>query len=157
VIRINRNPRRARTSGPVRIWLAWPLVLLLAACGGDAPATVASEMAVMEGVVVLEPRAPLRRDATITVRLVDVSRADAPAMLLAQQQIAAKGQPVPVPFRLEYDPEKVSERNRYALRAEIRDAGGTVLWTSTTHHPVLGADAPAGPIEVRVEPLTRPH
>lgn len=114
-------------------------------------------MATLTGHVVLQPRAPLRLDAMIRVRLVDVSLADAPAMVLGEARIAAQGQPVPVPWRLQYDPRRIDANHRYALRAEIRDAQGILLWQTTTSHPVLTGGAPSDQVEVTVEPVTRPH
>jgi putative lipoprotein len=137
------------------------VTLWLTACGGGEETAAASagtsSLAVLNGNVVLEPRAPLQLDSVIRVRLADVSLADAPAMVIAQVEVASKGKASPFKFKLEYDPAKISERNRYALRAEVRDGQGRLQWTTTTFHPVFTQGAPADHVDVVVEQVTRPH
>lgn len=152
---------RVRGAGPFRLRLAGPLALLLVACGD---ATVESGVAASEagqatltGQVVLEPRGPLRFDETVRVRLEDVSRADAPAMIIAETTFPAKGHTSPIPFSLTYDPDRIDERFEYAVRAEIRDAGNRLTWVTTARHPALTRGAPGDGVVVTVEPVTRPH
>lgn len=113
--------------------------------------------ATLSGQVVLQPRGPLRFDETVRVRLDDVSRADAPAMVIAETTFPAKGHTSPIPFSLDYDPARIDERFEYAVRAEIRDAGNRLTWVTTTRHPALTRGAPADGVTVTVEPVTRPH
>jgi len=114
-------------------------------------------MTTLSGTVVLKPRGTLRLDATVRVRLEDVSRADAPAMIIAETSFPAKGHTSPIPFQLSYDPGRIDQRYRYAVRAEIRDPQNRLLWVTTTHHAALTQGAPDDNIEVAVEPVTRPH
>ena len=137
-------------------WLA-PVVMAvaLAACGGDeaAPADDASEgnaLATLSGTVVYRERMALPINATINVRLLDVSLMDVPARVLGEDKVSAQGQSVPIPYRIEYDPGLVREGMSYAVRAEIRDAAGALLWTTDTVHPVLTNGAPTDNVEVRV-------
>jgi heat shock protein HslJ len=116
---------------------------------------VANEEATLTGSVTYLPRIALSPDASVTVRLLDVSRADAPAETLAEETITAETAPgqrlsVPVPFTLRYSTADVRPRNRYAVRAEIRGAGGALEWTSDTAIPVLTGGAPDSDVEVRV-------
>lgn len=135
-----------------------PALLLaagLAGCG-DAPEPVNKpEMATLNGSVTYRERMMLRPDATITVRLQDVSRQDAPALLIAEQQISALGKSVPVPFSIEYDPARIDERYTYAVRAEIRGGDGALLWTTDTHHPVLTRGAPQDGVDIMVVAVGR--
>jgi putative lipoprotein len=134
--------------------------MALFACGGESDAVNAaagSAMATLNGQVVLQPRGALQLDASVRVRLEDVSRADAPAMIIAETTFPAKGHSSPIPFALEYDPTRIDERYRYAVRAEIRDARKRLLWVTTTHHGALTQGAPSDGIQVTVEPVTRPH
>jgi len=55
----------------------------------------------------------------LTVQLVDVSRADAPAMVIAEQVIPADDRQVPIPFELAYDPAKIEANHTYAVQAWI--------------------------------------
>ena len=142
-----------------RSFLVGAGLLALAACsnGGDTDSQPAQAEAKplpaarMTGTVAYRERMPLRPDYTITVRLEDVSRADAPAMVLAEQTLDTKGKAIPVPWALVYDPTRVDERMSYAVRAEIRDGQNRLQWTTTTHHPVLTRDAPRDEIEIMLE------
>ena len=123
----------------------------LVACGGeDVTDSPRVQTASLGGTVVYRERMALPINAVIDVRLLDVSLQDAPARVLAQQTIEAAGQSVPIPYELEYDPGRVQESLSYAVRAEIRNADGTLLWTTDTVHPVLTRGAPSDDVEIRV-------
>lgn len=133
-------------------WAALAGLLFLAGCqttGGNVPPPGAQSR--LTGSVTYRERMALPPDATIAVRLEDVSRADAPATVIAEQKIVAEGRQVPIPFELSYAPEGIEPNRRHALRAEIRDAEGTLLFTTTTQHAALVAGAPTDNIEIRVE------
>jgi putative lipoprotein len=55
----------------------------------------------------------------LEVKLLDVSRADARAVTIAEQIIRTTGQQVPIEFELRYDPRRIEERNRYSIQARI--------------------------------------
>ena len=112
-------------------------------------------MAELTGTVVYRERIALRMDAVITVRLSDVSLMDVPAVLIAEQQIEARGKSVPIPYSLSYDPERIVEGRVYAVRAEIRDGQGGLLWTSDTVIPVLTRGAPSDQVEIQVIQVNR--
>jgi putative lipoprotein len=107
---------------------------------------------VLAGTVTYRERMALPADATIEVRLEDVSRADAPATVLAEQRTAAEGRQVPIPFELRYAADRIEANGRYGLRAQVRTSGGELMFTTTSHHAVLrdGA-APPGVIEIVVQ------
>lgn len=128
----------------MRLTLA--LAMLLAAC---APATRAPSSAAVTGSVSYVQRIALPPDAVLTVRLLDVSRADAPSVTLAEQTIPLAGRQVPVPFSLAYDAADVDPRLTYAVRAEILH-GGDLLWTTGTVHRVLTQGAPSSGIDIRL-------
>ena len=76
----------------------------------------------------------------MTVRLLDTSYADAPAMVIGEQIIRdARG--LPLTFRVGYDPAAIRERNEYALQATVRHEG-CLLYINDTVHPVLTRGAP---------------
>lgn len=117
--------------------------LTLTACAGAAPdsetpdAPAGALSGALSGDVSWRERMALPPGAVVEVRLLDVSRADAPARVLAETRIEdAVGSPVP--FALSYDPAEITARGRYALRATIRD-GEALLFTSTAHHAVFGS------------------
>ena len=79
-------------------------------------------------------RVALPPGAVVTVRVADVSRADGPAVILAQNAFEVAEQ-VPIPFELAVDAADVDERADIAVWARLRSAVGT--WVSDTHTPVL--------------------
>jgi putative lipoprotein len=128
------------------------LVLALAGC---APATVVpgsgggTVPAQVTGSVAYRERIALPPTAVVTVRLVDVSRADAAAELLAEQVIPTGGRHVPFEFALAYDASRIQPGHTYAVQARI-EADGKLLFISDTMHPVITRGAP-----VRVDIMVR--
>ena len=123
----------------------------LVACGGEeTPEPAGTESTTLRGTVSYRERMALPINASIDVRLLDVSLQDVPAKVLAQQTIEAAGQSVPIPFELTYDPGQVREGLSFAVRAEIRSSSGALLWTTDTMHPVLTRGAPTNDVEIRV-------
>ncbi|MCK0152110.1 YbaY family lipoprotein [Alcanivorax sp. S6407] len=100
-------------------------------------ATKMDEQRVISGKVMYRERVALPPNVTVTVTLADVSRADAPMKVLAEEHIDNPGQ-VPVPFSLRYQTASVTQSHplAYAVRAQIRDADGKLLWTTTQRNPV---------------------
>ncbi len=111
------------------------------------PASGAVASAVLNGTVTYRERMALPEGAVVRVRIEDVSRADAPATVIAEEDIRPVTQ-VPVPFSLAYDPARIDVTHRYAVRAEIRDAAGQLLWTTTTNTPVFTQGGPIDGVEV---------
>ena len=106
--------------------------------------------ATLSGTVTYLPRVALPPDATVSVRLLDVGRADAPSETLSEQTIPTLGRSVPVPFALGYDADRIDASERYVVRADIRDGKGALLWTTDTAVPVLTHGAPSADVEVRL-------
>ena len=123
-----------------------------AASAAAAPATVApAEQATLAGTVWYRQRSSLPEGAVVEVSLLDVSRADAPATVLAQTQIVPTTQ-VPIAFTLHYDAGQIQPGHSYALQAKIL-LGDTLLFISTEHYGVLTRDAPSSGVQVRVDPV----
>jgi uncharacterized lipoprotein YbaY len=120
--------------------------LVLAACGGDdaASPTVA-------GTVVAPPEAPpidqLPVNAVLTVTLEDVSRADAPATVLSEQDIELDGETFPVAFELPYQLGDIADANTYRVAARVTSSGD-LLMISDTVIPVITRGAPTADVEV---------
>ncbi|TJZ78219.1 hypothetical protein FCG67_09060 [Rhodococcus oryzae] len=86
------------------------------------------------GNVSYRERIAFPENAVVTVRLEDISLADAPATLLAEQRIEdATG--VPVPFELAAYRDAIDPRARLAIRAQI-EVDGALRWTTDTVHPI---------------------
>lgn len=112
-----------------------------------------TSQAAVTGVVTYRQRIALPSDVVVRVRLEDTSRADAPAILLGEQEIEPMGRQVPFPFTVAYDPAAIDPRGRYSVRARIESASGDLLWTSTQAYPVITGGNPTSDIEVVVQPV----
>ncbi|WP_426416446.1 YbaY family lipoprotein [Aestuariirhabdus sp. LZHN29] len=86
-------------------------------------------------------RMMLPPDSRITVRLQDVSKADGAAETLDEQQLVSAGKAPPYSLTLRYDPAQIDQRHRYAVRAEIRNAG-KLMFTTTEHIDPFAEDSP---------------
>ena len=82
-----------------------------------------------------------RPSAVVTVRLVDVSLADAPAMLIAEQVITTAGRQVPFEFALAYDASRIEPSHTYAVQVRIEN-GDRLLFISDKMNLVITRDAP---------------
>ena len=89
----------------------------------------------LTGSVTLRQPARLPADALLTVTLEDVSRADAPAVTLAQTQTTLQGQQAPIGFSLVYPGPAVQPGATYAARARLT-LGDHLLFTTTEHYRV---------------------
>ena len=150
--RIVRNP------APIAALL---MTALTAACSGDNPAgtqTAAEDAdqppasAQVTGTLSYRERMLLKPGSVVEVRLLDTSRADAPATEIAYQRIDNPGPP-PISFVLDYDPASIRENMQYSVRAEIK-VGDTLIYTTDTHYPVLtrGAGSEVDLVLKRVAP-----
>lgn len=110
----------------------------------------ASGWATLSGSVSYKQRISLRPGMTVTVQLQDVSRADAPADVLATATVVTRGGQPPVPFTLTYDSAAIDDRYSYSVRATIHQ-GEKLVWTSTTVNPVLTRGAPADDVIIDVQ------
>jgi putative lipoprotein len=117
--------------------------LMLVGCSsvGAAPEGGGLASARVTGTVTYRERIALPPSAVIKVQLVDVSRADAPAIVLGEQIIQANGRQVPFAFEIAYDPSKIEASHSYAVQARIED-GGQLRFISDQHHAVITRDAP---------------
>jgi len=118
--------------------------LLLAGCSAMSavPATGGgASMARVTGTVTVRERIALSPNAVIKLQLADVSRADAPAIVLGEQSITAGGRQVPFAFEIAYDPATIDPRFSYAISARIED-GGKLLFINDTRHAVITRGAP---------------
>ena len=104
------------------------------------------------GTVTYRQRMALPPTAVVAVRLLDVSRQDTAAGVIAEDRISTEGKQVPIPYDLAYDPTKIQQRNRYVVRAEIRD-GDRLLFTTDTSYPVITQGNPTTGVEVVVVPV----
>lgn len=125
------------------------LALLLVGCTSTSIVPAAGGGAVTLQVtasVTYRERIALPPTAVVTIRLEDVSLADAPSVLIAEQVIRTEGRQVPFEFALAlalaYDSSRIQPSHTYAVQVRIED-GGKLLFISDTMNPVITRDAPA--------------
>lgn len=82
------------------------------------PGAFAAEEITIAGEVFYRERIALPPNAVLTVRLMDVSLADAPASIIAEQKIDPAGQ-VPIKFQIKVNPVAIQPNVNYALQARI--------------------------------------
>jgi uncharacterized lipoprotein YbaY/heat shock protein HslJ/uncharacterized lipoprotein NlpE involved in copper resistance len=124
--------------------LAGSLLLLAAA----APESIA-----ITGTATYRERIALPRSAVFEATLEDVSRADAPATVVARQRLSPAGSP-PFAVRIPYNPARIQASRRYVVRATLW-AGTAMRWTTDTVVPVLTRGA-GTTVELRLERVPPP-
>jgi len=101
----------------------------------SAPAGPIAPLAKVTGNLISREPLALSTDAVVTVQLTDISRQDVAAVVLAEQIITKPGQ-LPIPFELDYDPDSIDLKHRYAVQARIEE-GGKLRYRNDTVHFVL--------------------
>ncbi len=124
-----------------------------AACGSGSEAVITGEVRFARDV-------DLPEGSVVTVRLLDTSLADASSVERGRHVIENADR-LPVHFRIEYEPDEISERNEYSLSARV-EHGDDLLYINDTVHTVLTRGAPrnsdvvvvsTNPFDACVEPL----
>jgi len=108
---------------------AFAAAALLAACGRNEsapaangqPAAAAGQKNVVTGMVIADKPSALAAGASMTVRLLDVTRTDGDTIVVAEQTYPIPA--IPAEFTLPYDPAKVSSIRTFALEATVMDQG----------------------------------
>ncbi len=108
----------------------------------------------VSGTVFYLPRIALPPNAVVDVSLVDVSRADAPAIVLASAQMVSGGRQVPFPFKLLYDAGQIDSRYTYAVQSRIT-VDGELQFINTTQIPVITNGSPTEGVQVQVDPANQ--
>ncbi len=119
---------------------ALALVLTLAACGGpddDAAGEAATEprTKTIRGTLSYVEQITLAPESVVTVRLIDLARADTPEGEIAKTEFLYPGER-PVPFTLTYDTGKIDGSRQYGLLAEVKEQK-RLMFISTEPQPVL--------------------
>ncbi len=130
------------------------VLALTAGCssGAGSPAAPTAAMTAVTGSVSYLQRVALSPTAVVEVSLSDVSRADAPAVVIASQRIEAQGRQVPFAFVLPYEADRIDVRFTYVVSARITDAG-RLLFVSTRRYAVITGGNPRAGVEIVVDPV----
>ncbi len=128
--------------------------LRFAAAGeGEAEAPVEEATATVTGTVTYLQRIALPDDAVITVQVINVSVADAPAEVLGEQVIETGGQQVPIPFEVTYNPDEINENLMYGVSARLEDGEGNLLFINDTVIPVITQGSATEDVEIMTVPV----
>lgn len=112
------------------------LLVLVTGCAG-----LQSSQDRVTGTIVFRERIALAPDrANLVVRLLDVSKADAPPIEIAS--ITNPATNPPMVFILPYDAKQIDPRHRYVIEARIEAKNGDLLFRNDKAYPVLTNDAP---------------
>ncbi len=95
-------------------------------------AAVSQANYVVSGRVTYRERMALPAGSVVKVQLLDVSRADAPAIMLASQRIVTRGEQVPIAFTLSVPRNRLPGPSRNSVSARIETASGQLLWITDT-------------------------
>lgn len=106
--------------------------MIVPGCQLDKPPATES----VTGTVSYLQRVALPTNAVIEVQLSDVSLADAPAKVIAEQTINLGQRQVPVPFALTFDPTKIDSKHTYSMSAKIT-VDGKLSFITDKSYPVL--------------------
>ncbi len=109
------------------------LIVLLSGC-------TSVQMSQLDGNVTYRERIMLPPETELRVALEDISVADAPAKLVAEQLIHPTTQ-VPIPFALTYDTNAIEPKHRYRLVGEIRNSANQLLWRTKDPTDPFAADS----------------
>jgi putative lipoprotein len=132
----------------IRLAVMMCAIVLSVGCTKKTNVTPAALKTAISGNVMYLERIALPPNAVVQVQLQDVSRADAPAIVLGEQTITASHQ-VPIPFRIEYDPKQIQENHTYSITARIT-IESQLRWTNTNAVRVLTQGNPKDNVSVRV-------
>jgi putative lipoprotein len=107
---------------------------------GTLPATkpaAASAFVDLSGSIAWNASTPLPADAVLIIRVQDTSRADAPALTLAEQRIAPAGNPLPIPFRLTVDRDLIGKNAQITVAARIERKGKLLFINDSIHRALI--------------------
>ncbi|MEX0284014.1 MAG: YbaY family lipoprotein [Paracoccaceae bacterium] len=127
----------------------WTRAIVILAAWIAGTGALMAETGEVTGSVTYRERIALPPDAVLTVALLDVSKQDVAAEVIAWTEYQMSG--VPTVFKLSFEPGQIDERHSYAVRADIR-VDGQLMFTNTSAYPVLtrGAGATADIVVERV-------
>ncbi len=126
--------------------------LVLAGCSDPEPQVEEprQEHRTISGSVAFRERIGLTPESRLDLTLLDVTRADAPAVEIVTEAIENPGQS-PIEFAIQFDANLIDATHRYSINAKVYDRGRLIL-LSDTNVPVLTHGAAENPriIVVRV-------
>jgi putative lipoprotein len=118
-------------------------------CKLDKPLNGRAAQRSVTGSVTYLQRMALPPDAIIEVQLLDLSTADGPSKVIAEEKITLGDRQVPVPFELKFDPSAIDPKHSYSVSAKIM-VDGELRFISDQSNAVLTLGNPMK-VEITVE------
>jgi putative lipoprotein len=118
-------------------------------------AVLAQNTGSVTGTANILQRIALPNNAVVTIQLADVSRADAPAQVIAQQRITTNGAQAPFAFNLQYDKGRIATNGIYIVQGNIT-VGGQIRYSTTRQYRVLTGGNPST-ASVTLDAVTLPR
>ncbi len=112
-----------------------------------------SQASRVTGTISYRQRIALTPRAVVEVKLLDVSRAGARAITIAEQTIRPNGNQVPIAFDVAYSPRRIDPRGRYSIQVRILDRN-KLRFLSTDPYLVITGSHP-NHANVIVKPIGR--
>jgi heat shock protein HslJ len=117
--------------------------------GSRAEAAAPAGQACVTGLVTFAEPTTLPEDVVVQVRINDISRMDAPAVVMGEQIVSSPGS-TPIPYCVGYNPDDIQPHHTYSMQARIEDSTGALLYISNTITPVITRSAPSDGVEIAV-------
>ena len=114
----------------------------VAGCATEAP-TMGTGMTIISVEAGYRERIMLPPGHVLTVKIEDVSRMDAPSVVMAETSESIDGRGPPYTVTLGFPTSQIDPRHTYAARATISDADGRLVFVTTERHAVLTQGNPA--------------
>jgi uncharacterized lipoprotein YbaY len=105
---------------------------------------------ILTGILTYSEDLLLPAGAVAEVRLVDVTIEEAPELEIQKVVIPNPGQK-PIPFGVPYYPSTIIDTRSYALRAEVRDQNGDIMFVNSVDYPVITQGRPVQGITLLLE------
>jgi putative lipoprotein len=116
--------------------------MLVQDCRPDKEASPSTGVGVVIGTVSYRGRMALPSHAVVEVQLQDDLQADAASKIVTEEKITVGQNQVPVPFELNFDPQKIDAKHKYSVTARIL-VDGSALFASDKSYPVLTQGHPS--------------
>ncbi|MEZ8822857.1 YbaY family lipoprotein [Vibrio amylolyticus] len=125
------------------------LGFILVGCQSSEQKVEGTHVDSITGSIVYRERIALPENALVTVKLQDISLADAPAEIIAVNQFETNGAQVPFNFDLAYDTRKIKANHRYSVSARI-EVDGKLRFINDTVYPVINDQNDTSHVELRL-------
>lgn len=138
----------------IGIFVPMCMLMLIAGCGENemtaststreavgSPLIAGSETGVVTGLVTYSEPISLDPNVVVSVKLLDVSRLDAPSVTVSEQ-VFENAESLPLEFEVRYDESDIDERATYSIQVSITQ-GDVLLFANDTAYDVITYGQPS--------------